>query len=131
MNNTEMTIRFPVVGSGAELEIVAPASSDAEARIWRALDTVPVVRGEPYVVHTGARMIASVKLTERGGARLSPARAGEVLEALRSGLAPKADVRTFARPRRRAEPTPWTRTGEHPRAEFGEPAAGGLLPAVA
>jgi hypothetical protein len=134
MNNIEMRIRFPEVGNAAELEIVAPASSDTEARIWGALDTVPARRGEPYLVNTGARLIASVGLTEHNGARLSPKRAGEVLEALRVTLAPRASMRALPCRTHAAEPTRWTRTGAYPRAELsssGQPAGGGPLPAVA
>jgi hypothetical protein len=117
MNNTALRIRFPDTGSGAELEVVAPARSDTEARIWHTLDALFVGRGAAYVVRTGVRLIASVSLTERDGARLSPRRAGQVLQALRVGLAAEADTGTGRGRERTAAPTQWSKTGTYPRVE--------------
>lgn len=134
MNNTEMKIRFPKVGSGAELEIVAPASSDTETRILDALDRLPVRRGDPYLVHTGARLIASVSLTEHNGGRLSPGRAGEVLDTLRAGLTPGAHVRAIAVREPASELTCWNGRVSCSRVDlsaWNDRLEGGSLPAVA
>jgi hypothetical protein len=113
MDTIEVRIRFPEVGDGAELEIIAPASSNTEACICDALQAVPVRHGSPYVVNAGKRLIASIRLGESDGGRLSPAHARQVIDALRARFAASPD-------RERAdEPTRWYDTGAYPRAQAG------------
>ena len=94
----EFRIRFAGRHGTAELEVCASSREPVALRVWHALDRLRVRPLCPVLVHAGERLIVRAKLTDFDGSSLTEQRAAQVLDQLRSALAPRPAVEEARRP---------------------------------
>ena len=94
----EIRIRLTGHYAAAELEILAPSREHVALRVWQVLDRLRVRPLCPFLVRAGERLIVRAKLTDFDGSSLTEQRAAQVLDQLRSALAPRPAVEEARRP---------------------------------
>jgi hypothetical protein len=85
-HDKRIKITFAESGNAPELEVTTPVHCNAGTRMWTALASLRINPRSAYLVRTGPRLIAHVKLTERDGTPLSQHRAVEVMSLLKERL---------------------------------------------